>query len=67
MSDKYDKSHLVKGYDEILKIDKMIVALTTQNNQRNNLYNNMSSIDLGKCEKVLKNYYNIIYLDFKDK
>ena len=63
MSDKYDKSHLVKGYDEIFKIDKMIVALTTQNNQRNNLYNNMSSIDLGKCEKLLKNYYNISYND----
>ena len=61
MSDKYDKSHLLKGYDEMFKIDKMIVTLTTQNNQRNNLYNNMSSIDLGKCEKVLKNYYNNIY------
>jgi len=67
MSDKFDKSYLDKGYDEIFKIDKMILELTTQNNQRNNLYNNMSSIDLGKCEKVLKDYYNIIYLDFKDK
>ena len=63
MSDKFDKSYLDKGYNEIFKIDKMIVALTTQNNQRNNLYNNMSSIDLGKCEKVLKDYYNISYSD----
>ena len=63
MSDKFDKSYLDKGYDEIFKIDKMILELTTQNNQRNNLYNNMSSIDLGKCEKVLKDYYNISYSD----
>ena len=37
MSDKFDKSYLDKGYDEIFKIDKMILELTTQNNQRNNL------------------------------
>ena len=37
MSDKFDKSYLDTGYDEIFKIDKMILELTTQNNQRNNL------------------------------
>ena len=63
ISDNYDTLYIDKGYDEIIEIDKMIVTLTTQNNQRNNLNNNMSSIDLGKCENLLKTFYNISYND----
>ena len=33
--------------------------LTTTNNQKNNLYENKSSIDLKDCEKKLKKLYNI--------
>ena len=28
-------------------------------NQRNNLNNSMTKIDLGECEILLRNYYNI--------
>ena len=63
MYENYNTTYLDKGNEEIIEIDKMIVTLTTQNNQRNNLNNNMSSIDLGKCENLLKANYNISYND----
>ena len=47
------------GNDEIIKTDKFIATLTTTENQRNNRNNNMTSIDLGECETLLRNFYNI--------
>ena len=37
----------------------MTITLTTSQNQKNNINNNMSVIDLGACETLLRNYYNI--------
>ena len=37
----------------------MIITITTTQNQKNNINNNMTRIDLGKCEALLRNYYNI--------
>ena len=37
----------------------MTVTFTTTENQKNNINNNMTSIDLGECEILLRNFYNI--------
>ena len=37
----------------------MTVTFTTTENQKNNINNNMTSIDLGECEVLLRNFYNI--------
>ena len=58
-SDDYDISGIDKGKDEIIEIDIMKVTFTTTQNQRNNQNNNMTSIDLGECEILLRNFYNI--------
>ena len=58
-SEKYDTSYLDKGEDEELKTDKIIITFTTIKNQKNNKNNKISSIDLGECEILLRNYYNI--------
>ena len=53
----YDTTDLDNGKDEIIETKKMIITLTTTDNQKNN--NNMTSIDLGDCEILLRNYYNL--------
>ena len=35
------------------------MVLTTANNQKNNKYYNISSIDLRQCETLLKHFYHI--------
>ena len=45
--------------DIIIKGNNITLQITTTNNQKNNKYNNISIINLGECENVLKNYYNI--------
>ena len=58
-SENYNTTKLNKGEDEINKIDKFIITLTTLQNQKNNLYNNMTSINIEKCETLLREHYNI--------
>ena len=55
----YDTSKIDSGIDEIITTDKMTVTFTTTENQKNNINNNMTSIDLGECEILLRNFYNI--------
>ena len=55
----YDTTNLDKGKDEIINNGKITTTLTTSQNQRNNIYNNMTRIDLGKCEFLLRKFYNI--------
>ena len=55
----YDTSESDNGKDEIIETEKMIVTFTTTQNQKNNLNNNMTSIDLGECEILTRNYYNL--------
>ena len=45
------------------KIKDILFTLMTTDNQKNNLYNNKSSINLGKCENIIKFVYNISYND----
>ena len=57
--DNYNTSILDNGQDEYIKTEKMTVTFTTVQNQKNNINNNMTTIDLGECETLLRNEYNI--------
>ena len=54
-SGKYDTSKLDSGKDEIITAEKITITLTTSKNQKNNTNNNMTIIDLGECENILRN------------
>ena len=58
-SEYYDTSSIDNGNEEVMEIDKMKIVLTTTDNQKNSNNENMTSIDLGECETLLKEYYNI--------
>ena len=58
-SENYDTFNLEHGQDDIIKTEKIITTLTTSENQKNNKNNNMTRIDLGECETLLRNFYNI--------
>ena len=58
-SENYNTSKLKSGQDDIIKTDRIIATLTTSENQRNNINNNMTRIDLGECENLLRDFYNI--------
>ena len=58
-SENYDTSKLNNGQEDIIKTEKIITTLTTSENQRKNINNNMTRIDLGECEVLLRNFYNI--------
>ena len=49
--------------DEIIEGENVIFQITTTQKQdyylKNNIFNNISSIDLGKCEKILQKEYKI--------
>ena len=47
------------GLDEHINAEKLLITFTTLQNQKNNIYNNMTTIDLGECETLLRNFYNI--------
>ena len=57
--ENYDTSELDKGKNEIIETEKMTITFTTTQNQKNNLNDNMTSIDLGECEILLRKYYNL--------
>ena len=62
ISDDYDTSYIDNGLNEIFKYEELLVSLTNLRNQKNDKINgNMSTIDLGNCEKILKDVYNISY------
>ena len=53
-SGNFDTSKIDKGEDDILTFEKMIITLTTTLNQKNDINKNMTSIDIGECENLLK-------------
>ena len=57
-SEDYDTSNLDNGENIIMQADKMIITLSNIKNQ-NKTYENMTSINLGECETLLRKYYNI--------
>ena len=58
-TENYDTVKLDKGQEEYIKMEKIVITLTTINNQKNNINYNMTRIDLGECETLLRNEYNI--------
>ena len=59
-SENYDTSKIDSGEDDIVEDDKMKITLTTTYNLKNNIdNNNMTIIDLGNCEIILRQSYNI--------
>ena len=63
-SENYVTSKLDNGEDELIQIEKMTVTLTTIENQKNNINNNMTSIILGQCEDELRSRYNVYNATF---
>ena len=59
-SENFDTIDIDNGKDEIIETEKMTITFTTSENQKNNnLNDNLTSIDLGECETLLRNYYNL--------
>ena len=51
---------LSNGGDDItMNVDNYIFQITSTDNQRNNSNHNISTINLGECETILKNEYHI--------
>ena len=59
--EKLDLSNLMyeEKKDIIIKENNTIIEITTSNNQKNNEYENISTIDLGECENTLRRIYKI--------
>ena len=58
-SGKYNTINIDNGQDDIIKTGKIITTLTTSENQKNNINNNMTRIDSGECKILLRYLYNI--------
>ena len=58
-SENYNTSKLDKGEDEYIEFNKILITLTTKENQRNNTNNTLTTIYLEECESSLRTYYNI--------
>ena len=58
-SDRFDTSDIDNGKEQILKTEKLTITFTTTENQKNNINNDMTTIDLGECETLLREFYHI--------
>ena len=59
-SKEYDSSGLESGNNDAFEYEQMTITLTTSENQKNEKDNaNVTTVDLGKCEKLLRDAYNI--------
>ena len=59
-SENFDISELENGNDVVTKAEKMIITLTTTDNQKNDDKNDTSTkVDIGPCEDILRSIYNI--------
>ena len=59
-SEKFDTSEIENGKNDIIKYKHMIVTLTSTKNQKNDEKNgNVTTINLGDCERLLREAYNI--------
>ena len=58
-SENYDTSDLEKGNDAVIEDKKMTITLSTTDNQKNNINDNSTKVDLGECETLLRKAYHI--------
>ena len=59
LSEKFNTTNIDKGIDFIYSEGQYTFTITTPSNQRNNTSNNVTLINLGQCENILKEEYNI--------
>ena len=56
----YDISHLENGTNGVVEFEQMTITLTTTQNQNDDKNNaDVTTIDLGECEKILREEYQI--------
>ena len=61
-SNDYDISEIEGGNNNIIKYEEITITLTTTKNQKNEEKNgNVTTINLGDCERILKEAYNISF------
>ena len=54
-SDEYDTSRLENGTNDVVQFEQMTVTLTTPENQKKDKENpNVTTVDLGECEQLLR-------------
>ena len=58
-SENYNLYNIDKGEDQFINAEKLTITLTNIENQKNNIDSNMSTIDLGDCEDLLRIHYNL--------
>ena len=60
-SDKYDATNVDNGIDDVIETETMTITLTTTDNQKNQNSENINTttIDLGECENLIRQEYNI--------
>ena len=58
-SENFNTTDLDNGKDKVIEKDKLKIAFTTKQNQKNNVFNNMTRVDIGECETKLRNFYHI--------
>ena len=51
--------NIEKEEDQVIQTEKMTITLTTTQNQKSNINNNITMIDLGECENLIRNFYNL--------
>ena len=56
---KINSTKLDNGEEEKFSDDKMTITLGTTDTQKENVKDNNTRVDLGECEIILRNYYNI--------
>ena len=60
ISNEYDTSEIENGNNDVINYKEMMVTLTSINNQKNDENKgNISTINIGECERLLKAAYNI--------
>ena len=58
-SPEFDTGDIDNGEDDVFVEDNMHITLTNTQNQKNNTNINMTNIDLGECEILLRKVYNL--------
>ena len=58
-SENYNTSKIDNGEDEINEFGRFIITFSSTDNQKNNLYKNMTSLNFDQCETLIRDYYNL--------
>ena len=58
-SENYNTSKIDQGEEEIYKEEAFTITFTSSENQKNNINNNMTNINLGQCEIEIRQFYNL--------